>query len=80
MLEVGEVFNDPNTIEREMVFTVEHPLAGSIKQIGCPIKMSDTPAMYQRGAPTLGEDNLKILSSLGYTPHEIERLVKNKIV
>jgi len=80
VLEVSEVFNDPNTIEREMVFTANHPVAGEVKQIGFPIKMSYTPAAYQRGAPLLGEDNRNILISLGYSLDDIEELRKKNII
>jgi crotonobetainyl-CoA:carnitine CoA-transferase CaiB-like acyl-CoA transferase len=50
-----EVFNDPQTIAREMVTEVEHTKVGRMKAIGVPVKLSDTPGSVRRAAPLLGE-------------------------
>jgi crotonobetainyl-CoA:carnitine CoA-transferase CaiB-like acyl-CoA transferase len=78
--EISEVFSNENTKDREMVFSVEHPVAGSIKQIGFPIKMSATPAVYKMGAPALGEHNVEICTWLGYSLEDIEVLKKHNII
>ena len=56
-----EVFNDPQTIAREMVVEVEHTKIGKMKTIGVPVKLSDTPAKISRAAPLLGEHNDEVL-------------------
>ncbi len=50
-----EVFNDPQTIAREMVTEVEHSKVGRMKAIGIPVKLSATPGSVRRAAPLLGE-------------------------
>ena len=50
-----EVFNDPQTLAREMVTDVEHTKVGKMKAIGVPVKLSDTPGAVRRAAPLLGE-------------------------
>lgn len=77
---IAEVFNDSNTIEREMVFSVNHPQIGAIKQIGFPIKMSGTPARYRKEAPELGENNDEIFIGLGYSSEKITELKNQKII
>jgi crotonobetainyl-CoA:carnitine CoA-transferase CaiB-like acyl-CoA transferase len=71
---VEEAFKDPQILHREMLFEVEHPRLGKIKQIGFPIKLSATPARFDRIAPDLGEDNARIMSSLGYTRDQISEM------
>ncbi len=77
---ISEVFNDLNTKEREMVFTVEHPELGAINQIGFPIKLSATPASYNKEAPGLGANNAEYLAGLGYTQEQIEALIEQHII
>ena len=57
-----EVFNDPQTLHREMVIETEHSKLGKIKTIGVPVKLSKTPASIRKGAPLFGEHNQEVLS------------------
>ena len=57
-----EVFNDPQTLHREMVVETEHSKLGKIKTIGIPVKLSKTPASIRKGAPLFGEHNQEVLS------------------
>ena len=57
-----EVFNDPQTLHREMVVETQHSKLGKIKTIGVPVKLSKTPASIRKGAPLLGEHNQEVLS------------------
>ena len=57
-----EVFNDPQTLHREMVIETEHSKIGKTKTIGVPVKLSKTPASIRKGAPQLGEHNQEVLS------------------
>ena len=55
---------DPHFISRGMVVELEHPSAGMIKSIGCPIKMSESGPTYRRYPPRLGEHNSEIRAEL----------------
>ena len=57
-----EVFNDPQTLHREMVVETQHSKLGKTKTIGVPVKLSKTPASIRKGAPVLGEHNHEVLS------------------
>lgn len=57
-----EVFNDPQTLHREMVVETQHSKLGKTKTIGVPVKLSKTPASIRKGAPLLGEHNQEVLS------------------
>ncbi|MGO9136160.1 MAG: CaiB/BaiF CoA transferase family protein [Syntrophales bacterium] len=71
---LDEAFLDPRVISREMIFQVDHPVSGKIKQLGFPVKLSLTPARYRKGAPLLGEHNGEVFGSIGLGPSELETL------
>ncbi len=78
--DLNEVFNDRNISEREMLFSLEHPVEGVIEQLGFPFKFSQTPAAARLRPPLLGEHNLEILGSLGYSEQEIETFRAEKVI
>ncbi len=60
---------------REMIIDVDHPVAGSMKVVGLPIKLSQTPATIQTPAPLLGQHTNEILQEvLSYSKETIEHL------
>ena len=60
-----QVFQDPHVLARDMVVEVDHPAAGRQRNIGTPVKLSDTPGGVRRPAPMLGEHTAEILAELG---------------
>ena len=71
---IGEMLTDPQVLARCMVVEVEHPRAGTVKALGLPIKLSDTPGSVRRAAPLLGQHTREVLASLGYSAPEIQAL------
>jgi crotonobetainyl-CoA:carnitine CoA-transferase CaiB-like acyl-CoA transferase len=65
---VDEVLADPQVLHREMVVEINHPRLGPLKSIGCPIKLSDTPARIHRHPPDLGEHTTEVLARLEAEP------------
>jgi crotonobetainyl-CoA:carnitine CoA-transferase CaiB-like acyl-CoA transferase len=61
----GQVFADPHTQAREMCVEVEHPVEGTIRALGIPVKLSDTPGAIRRPAPLLGEHTDEVLREAG---------------
>ena len=57
-----QVYNDPQTIAREMAVDVEHPKVGPMKTIGVPVKLSETPGSIRRPAPLLGEHTDEVIA------------------
>lgn len=75
-----QVFEDPHTHAREMMVEMEHPVEGTVKGLGIPVKLSDTPGKVRRAAPLLGEHTKETLSKLGYSEEEIADLQERKII
>ncbi|MEM8551805.1 MAG: CaiB/BaiF CoA-transferase family protein [Pseudomonadota bacterium] len=75
VLSTAEMHRDPQAIARQMIASVEHTALGSVKTLGSPIKLSQTPVSLGNGAPLLGEHTREVLSELSYTAAEIDALV-----
>jgi len=66
--DLGQVFSDPQVLERGMRITMPHPLSGSVDLIGSPINLEKTPVSYDKAPPMLGADTADILKRhLGLT-------------
>ena len=78
--DIEQIFTDPQIIEREMFKEMEHPIAGTIRQIGFPIKYSHTPGKLHSHAPILGEHTEELLLQLGYSYENIESLRNSKVI
>jgi len=77
---IEEVFKDPQVLHRKMIVETEHPVAGKIKQIGIPIKLSETPGGVRSPPPELGQHTEEVLTQVaGLTKEEVKRLQKAKI-
>jgi len=77
---IEEAMEDPQLKAREMIMDRQHPVLGKIKQLGNPIKLSDTPAQFNKYSPLPGENTDEILREYGYGAQQIEGLRKAKAV
>jgi formyl-CoA transferase len=78
--DTGEVLADPHLRAREMILDLEDPVRGRFQTVGCPVKLSDSPAEVTR-PPSLGEHTEELLGALcGLGPDEVERLRARGVV
>jgi crotonobetainyl-CoA:carnitine CoA-transferase CaiB-like acyl-CoA transferase len=78
---MDEVFSDPQLLHRNMLVTMDHPKVGKIKQIGAPLKFSETPCILELPPPMLGQHTDEVLVQLcGYTEDEVAALKENAVV
>ena len=75
VLSIDEMHADPQTIARDMVPEVEHPVAGTVKTIGAPVKFHGTPGGVKRPAPLLGEHTEEVLAEAGFSADEIRGII-----
>ncbi|HLX34350.1 MAG TPA: CaiB/BaiF CoA-transferase family protein, partial [Candidatus Limnocylindrales bacterium] len=77
---VLEALESDQAQARAMTVEVEHPLLGSLRQVGVPFKLAATPATIRSAPPLLGEHSEEILAELGYEPAAIERLRTDGVI
>ena len=68
---VAEVCTNPQLTERNKVVDLPHPTAETVRMIGQPIELSDTPGRITAAPPLLGQHTDDVLRGAGYTDDEI---------
>ena len=74
VLSIGEMLRHPQTVARDMVVSVDHPVAGKVETIGLPAKFSRTPGAVVSPAPLFGQHTREVLAEAGFKPAEVDAL------
>jgi crotonobetainyl-CoA:carnitine CoA-transferase CaiB-like acyl-CoA transferase len=61
---IGEMFADPQTIARGMRLDLDDRHGNTLPSVRAPMLMSQTPLVYDRPSPRLGEHTAEILAEL----------------
>jgi len=77
---VNETFKDPQVKHRNMVLEFDHPTVGKVKQIGVPIKLSQTPGSVRQLGSVMGAHTDEVLRWAGYSAAAIKKLRKEGAV
>jgi len=78
---IDQVVDHAQVRARASLVESTHPVAGSIRMTGPPVRMSDTPGMVRTPAPLLGEHTEEILRErLGLTAQDIQRLRRDQVI
>ena len=75
-----QVFHDPHLEARGFFPEAPHSKLGPTRQVGSPMRLSETPARMDRAGPLLGEHSAQVLSESGYSQEEIRRLAKDGVI
>ena len=78
VLTIAEMLNHPQVLARDMIVATQHPKAGTVLAIGCPVKLSDTPPRVSRPAPLFGQHTREVLAEIGLTTAEVDALIQTR--
>ena len=80
VLEFDEVLEGQYARERGMVWEIDHPTEGKVRQLASPVHLSGTPTAFRNFAPLLGEHTAEVLHGIGYSDADVERLDADGVV
>jgi len=80
VLDVAEVFADPQVLARRMLVELPHPEVGTFRTTGLPFKLSRTPGRIERRPPLHGEHTDEVLLECGLAPAEVDALRRDGVV
>ncbi|MGR6319063.1 CoA transferase [Micromonospora soli] len=71
----AEVFTDEHLTARGFFWDAPHPTLGPVRQLGSPMRLSETPLRRAHAGPVLGADTRQVLLAAGCSAAEIDHLV-----
>jgi formyl-CoA transferase len=78
--DTGEVLADPHLKARDMIVDIDYPTRGTYQTVGCPVKLSDSPAEITR-PPLLGEHTEALLGELcGVDAAQLQHLRNDGVI
>lgn len=74
ILNLADALESDHAKAREMVMELEHPIEGSVRSLGFPVKFSGTPPSVRHRPPLLGEQSAEIMREIGIDSDDVELL------
>lgn len=71
---VPQALEHPQVLARNMVVDLPHAREGSVRTLGSPLKLSETPTTLREASPTLGQHTVEVLRGLGLSTEQIDDL------
>jgi len=68
---LADILADDHFRARGGLLEMTHPAAGDLRMLANPIHFSETPPVYRRHPPLLGQHTEEVLAEEGYSPAEI---------
>jgi formyl-CoA transferase/CoA:oxalate CoA-transferase len=77
---IDQALVHPQVQARDMVQSIEHPTAGTLRMTASPIKLKSYRSTPRRPPPLLGEHTDEVLGELGYSADDISALHRDDVV
>jgi len=76
----AQTLADPHIKARNMVVEMNHPIIGSMKMLGLPVKTTGELTSIRTAAPWLGQHSAETATTLGLSKREIEALFADGVL
>jgi crotonobetainyl-CoA:carnitine CoA-transferase CaiB-like acyl-CoA transferase len=76
----SELFTHPQAEAMDLVIDVEHPTAGTQRQLAPAVRLGDTPARVDRPSPLLGQHSEEVLLEFGWSTDEVTHLLERGVI
>ncbi len=80
VLNLQEVFEDPQVQDQRMAIDVPHGDHGAVRMLGFPIKFAQAEARPVQAAPALGADTRDVLLRFGFAQEDIRGLQERGVI
>ena len=80
VLDLQEVFDDPQVRAREMLCELPHAEVGVYRTTGLPVKLSETPGEIRRAPPLHGEHTEQVLAECGVSAVRIAEFREREVI
>ncbi len=80
VLNLQEVFEDPQVQDQRMAIDVSHGGHGDVRMLGFPIKFAQAEARPVQPAPALGADTRDVLLQFGFAQDDIDGLQERGVI
>ena len=77
ILNMSEVWADEQVQARDLDVPLEHPTAGTVRNIGLAAKLYGTPGRITGPAPVFAQHTREVLGAAGYSAQEIDALIES---
>jgi len=77
---IAEALSDPQIVHRQMVRELDHPISGKVPQVMTPFHFTNSSIKVDQAPPLLGQHTLSILSDLGLSDDEIQKLKDDCVI
>ena len=77
ILNMSEVWSDEQVLARDLDVPLEHPTAGTVRNIGLVAKLYGTPGRITGPAPVFAQHTREVLIDAGFTAEEITALIES---
>jgi crotonobetainyl-CoA:carnitine CoA-transferase CaiB-like acyl-CoA transferase len=78
--DMSEVAEDRHYNERGVFVDIDHPVMGTVRSIGRPFVMNETPWQMRRPPPTLGQHNSEVYGEIGYDEDRLAHLRERGVI
>jgi crotonobetainyl-CoA:carnitine CoA-transferase CaiB-like acyl-CoA transferase len=76
----AQLFADPQVRHLGMVTHAEDPELGTVPHVRTPVRLSRSPVGVRTVAPKLGAHTAEVLGALGYTPSDLDKLRRDRVI